>query len=198
MCSEYHAVQVSDNDCDRCPNSTKENASPLRQPRLTLFFLLIRYGFGCEVLPYALSPKYPHAKREWIWQYVFRSMIISRSKVDGFIRRHHLSAKGVFAWQHLVVVSKNQDNDLSNHIDTHCSMHFSNGLAAARRSTIEPNGATASAKTANPANSSNWPIERTAPRSSSETSSRSDPKTTSSYPSTPRRSSIAISVSAKL
>ena len=30
-------------------------------------------GFGAVYLPYALERKYPNAKREWIWQYVFPS-----------------------------------------------------------------------------------------------------------------------------
>lgn len=91
LCSEYQAEQVSETDCDRRPNSTKENASPLRQPGLTLFFLLIRYGFGCEALPYALPRKYPHAKREWIWQFIFPSKILSEGKADGIVRRYHIS-----------------------------------------------------------------------------------------------------------
>ena len=91
LCSEYQAEQVSDTDCDRRPNSTKENASPLRQPGLTLFFLLIRYGFGRIALPYALSRKYPNADRERIWQFVFPSKIRSEGKVDGIVRRYHIS-----------------------------------------------------------------------------------------------------------
>ncbi|GMQ78870.1 MAG: hypothetical protein BMS9Abin02_1412 [Anaerolineae bacterium] len=37
------------------------------------------------------SRKYPHAEREWIWQYVFPSKRISASWDDGIMRRHHIS-----------------------------------------------------------------------------------------------------------
>lgn len=50
-----------------------------------------RNGNGRVDLPYALARKYPNAEREWIWQYVFPSKILSRSKADGIIRRHHIS-----------------------------------------------------------------------------------------------------------
>jgi site-specific recombinase XerC len=42
-------------------------------------------------LPHALSRKYPHADREWIWQYVFPSKILSEGKADGILRRSHIS-----------------------------------------------------------------------------------------------------------
>jgi integron integrase len=51
----------------------------------------LRNGFGRVDLPSELSRKYPNAEREWVWQYVFPSKILSRSKDDGIIRRHHIS-----------------------------------------------------------------------------------------------------------
>jgi len=51
----------------------------------------LRNGNGRVDLPYALARKHPHAEREWIWQYVFPSKILSRSKADGIIRRNHIS-----------------------------------------------------------------------------------------------------------
>jgi integron integrase len=47
-------------------------------------------GFGEVHLPYALSRKYPHAGKEWAWQYVFPSVKRSVDPEDGVIRRHHL------------------------------------------------------------------------------------------------------------
>ena len=47
-------------------------------------------GFGSVYLPHALERKYPHADRDWKWQYVFPA---SRRGVDprsGIERRHHL------------------------------------------------------------------------------------------------------------
>jgi integron integrase len=51
----------------------------------------LRAGFGAVHLPYALERKYPHANREWFWQYVFPSTRLSTDPRSGVIRRHHLS-----------------------------------------------------------------------------------------------------------
>jgi integron integrase len=53
-------------------------------------------GFGRVHLPFALERKFPHATREWAWQYVFPSSRLSRdprqtSEDGGAVRqRHHL------------------------------------------------------------------------------------------------------------
>ncbi len=51
----------------------------------------LKRGYGSVYLPYALERKYPHAHREWIWQYVFPSSRLSRDPRSGVVRRHHLS-----------------------------------------------------------------------------------------------------------
>jgi len=51
----------------------------------------LREGYGIVALPYALSRKYPNAEREWIWQYVFPSKILSKGKADDIVRRYHIS-----------------------------------------------------------------------------------------------------------
>ncbi|MBT3714346.1 MAG: integron integrase [Anaerolineae bacterium] len=48
-------------------------------------------GYGKTWLPYALARKYPNAEKEWIWQYIFPSKVISPNKTDGIPRRHHIS-----------------------------------------------------------------------------------------------------------
>ena len=48
-------------------------------------------GYGKTWLPYALARKYPNAEKEWIWQYIFPSKVISPNKIDGIPRRHHIS-----------------------------------------------------------------------------------------------------------
>jgi len=50
----------------------------------------LEQGYGAVYLPYALERKYPHAGREWIWQYVFPSIAISDDPRTGIRRRHHL------------------------------------------------------------------------------------------------------------
>ena len=47
-------------------------------------------GFGSVELPYALSRKYAHADKEWIWQYVFPASRISEDPRTKIRRRHHL------------------------------------------------------------------------------------------------------------
>ena len=49
-------------------------------------------GYGAIYLPYALERKYPHANREWIWQYVFPATKRSQDPRSDIIRRHHLHA----------------------------------------------------------------------------------------------------------
>jgi site-specific recombinase XerD len=38
-----------------------------------------------------LGRKYPHAAKEWSWQYVFPSHKLSKDPRTGIIRRHHVS-----------------------------------------------------------------------------------------------------------
>jgi len=47
-------------------------------------------GYGAVYLPYALERKYPHANREWGWQYVFPAKSRSTDPRTGVMRRHHL------------------------------------------------------------------------------------------------------------
>jgi integron integrase len=47
-------------------------------------------GAGWVELPTALARKYPHAGREWTWQWVFPATRIYRDRVTGQRRRHHL------------------------------------------------------------------------------------------------------------
>jgi integron integrase len=46
-------------------------------------------GFGVARLPHALARKYPHAGREFGWQFVFPSAQRSVDPLDGVERRHH-------------------------------------------------------------------------------------------------------------
>jgi integron integrase len=47
-------------------------------------------GGGSVYLPGALERKYPHAAREWRWQYVFPARDRSTDPRSGAVRRHHL------------------------------------------------------------------------------------------------------------
>jgi integron integrase len=50
-------------------------------------------GLGEVYLPSALERKYPHASREWGWQYVFPSHKRSVDPRSGKLRRHHVDEK---------------------------------------------------------------------------------------------------------
>jgi integron integrase len=52
-------------------------------------------GYGSVYLPYALVRKYPHADRDWVWQYVFPSERFSKDPRSGVVRRHHLDESGL-------------------------------------------------------------------------------------------------------
>jgi integron integrase len=47
-------------------------------------------GFGEVWLPHALGRKYPRARFEWAWQFVFPSANRSPDPESGVVRRHHL------------------------------------------------------------------------------------------------------------
>jgi integrase len=50
----------------------------------------LRQGAGWVELPGALARKYPHAGREWGWQWVFPATRLYVDRVTGQRRRHHL------------------------------------------------------------------------------------------------------------
>jgi integron integrase len=52
-------------------------------------------GYGSVYLPFALEKKYPRAKYEWIWQFIFPSGNISQDPRSGEVRRHHLHESGL-------------------------------------------------------------------------------------------------------
>ena len=50
----------------------------------------LKVGGGNVELPYGLAVKYPHAEREWCWQYCFPAPGFSKDPRSGAIRRHHI------------------------------------------------------------------------------------------------------------
>ena len=52
--------------------------------------LFTERGYGEVELPYALERKYPNAKYEWGWQYVFPAKKASTDPRSGARRRHHI------------------------------------------------------------------------------------------------------------
>lgn len=52
-------------------------------------------GGGEVYLPNALARKYPKAGRDWGWQYVFPSRVLSTDPRSGIVRRHHADEKAL-------------------------------------------------------------------------------------------------------
>jgi integron integrase len=52
-------------------------------------------GRGDVYLPYALARKYPSAGKDWIWQYVFPSKMLTTDPRSDAVRRHHLQDQAV-------------------------------------------------------------------------------------------------------
>jgi hypothetical protein len=52
-------------------------------------------GYGSVHWPFALERKYPHADKEWIWQYVFPAIGMTRDPRTNLVRRYHLHESGV-------------------------------------------------------------------------------------------------------
>jgi len=50
----------------------------------------LEQGFGSVYLPHAIERKYPHADRDWKWQYVFPAGSRGIDPRSGIERRHHL------------------------------------------------------------------------------------------------------------
>jgi integron integrase len=67
-------------------------------------------GFGSVYLPNALARKYPHADRDWKWQYVFPASKRGVDPRSGIVRRHHLHEsvirKAIYAATHSAGISK--------------------------------------------------------------------------------------------
>jgi integron integrase len=50
-------------------------------------------GYGSVYLPYALERKYPNAKYETKWQYLFPMRNVAKDPRSGVVRRHHIHEK---------------------------------------------------------------------------------------------------------
>jgi integron integrase len=55
----------------------------------------LKLGLGRVWLPGALKVKYPRADREWVWQWVFPSKVVSINPETGLRGRHHLNGMSI-------------------------------------------------------------------------------------------------------
>ena len=87
------AVRSGKGDRDRF-TTFPTTLTPLLQNHLagvrTLHQQDLAQGHGEVYLPHALERKYPHAPKEWGWQYVFPARGLSVDPRSGVTRRHHV------------------------------------------------------------------------------------------------------------
>jgi len=76
-------------------------------------------GYGAVYLPYALARKYPHADKEFNWQYIFPSRNLSKDPRSGEIRRHHVDPSVV----NKAIKSAVKRIDLKKKISAHTFRH---------------------------------------------------------------------------
>jgi integrase len=86
-------VRKGKGDKDRITLLPEATVAPLQQHLVyvkTEHERALQEGYGGVELPYALARKYPHADREWGWQYVYPAARPSIDPRSGARRRHHL------------------------------------------------------------------------------------------------------------
>lgn len=79
---------------DRFTVLPEKLVEPLKNQLLTVEKLHrqdLRRGFGQVEMPFALDSKYPNAKKELSWQYIFPSRSLSQNARTGKTGRHHAS-----------------------------------------------------------------------------------------------------------
>jgi integron integrase len=72
------------------PNSTRDRLADHLTEVRALHGKDLEEGFGSVYLPHALARKYPHADRDWKWQYVFPAGSRGLDPRSCIERRHHL------------------------------------------------------------------------------------------------------------
>lgn len=86
-------IRDAKGDKDRIVPLPKRLVEPLKQ-QLSHARLIhqkdLEVGNGRVSLPFALARKYPNADRNWVWQYIFPSIKLSREPRSGEMKRHHL------------------------------------------------------------------------------------------------------------
>jgi len=107
-------VRRSKGKKDRLTPLPKELVEPLRKlmrQRKILHDRDVDEGTASVWLPQAMSQKYPHAHRQFKWQYLFASAQFSKDPRSGRLHRHHLH-KGTFPAQLATAVQRAGVNKL--------------------------------------------------------------------------------------
>jgi integrase len=79
----------------------------------------LRDGWGCVHLPEALTLKYPHAAREWCWQWVFPQKNRWKNEASGQEGRHHIDESLIQRAVHEAVLLSGINKRASSHTFRH-------------------------------------------------------------------------------
>jgi integron integrase len=77
-------------------------------------------GYGGVELPHALAQKYPHAHRDWGWQYIFPAAQPTRDPRSDALRRHHLHERTVQRAMRVAARRVGVDKPVGPHTLRHC------------------------------------------------------------------------------
>ena len=86
-------VRNGKGDKDRITTFPEKLVQPLKEHLVRVKAIHdqdLEKGYGQVYLPHALARKYPHADKDWRWQYIFPSGHRSIDPHSGQTRRHHL------------------------------------------------------------------------------------------------------------
>lgn len=76
-------------------------------------------GYGTVYMPYALERKYPHAKFETKWQFLFPMSKVSKDPRSNVMRRHHIHEKTLGRNIKEAAVKANIHKRVTSHIFRH-------------------------------------------------------------------------------
>lgn len=79
----------------------------------------LKEGFGSVFMPYALNKKYPNAKFETKWQYLFPMAKVSKDPKTGVTRRHHVLENTLSRNIKKAVVKSNIHKKVTSHTFRH-------------------------------------------------------------------------------
>ena len=77
-------------------------------------------GYGQVYLPHALARKYPHADKDWRWQYVFPAGRRSTDPRSGQTRRHHLDPSPI----NKAIAKVLRQTGISKRVSAHTFRHY--------------------------------------------------------------------------
>jgi len=119
---EKAEIIVRDGEQDRITMLPKKLIEPL-QAQLAYAQILhqrdLSAGYGEVELPYAVAQEYPHAAKDWGWQYVFSSFTKSIDPRTGHQGRHHLSPDRIQRSMKLAVKAAGINKNASPHTLRH-------------------------------------------------------------------------------